>query len=263
VSGLLQELNQQYEIGLRVLDNKELQASFPGLISGAGDECAVYEPHSGYINPVDYVAMWVNEGRAAGGVALETTNVASLLRHGNRVAGISTSIGEIHAQHVIIAAGAWTPGLMQAEGLETTIRTKGIQVNLIKKAAAFPHPIVIDERTGFFTRPARNDISFAGTTIQDWGRSPDKDIFASPSDETLAALAARFPWLNRGELSGARCAVDAYTPDGNGITDWVDGVKDLYIASGWSGCGIKVAPAVATHVANEILNTQAGKSDVE
>jgi sarcosine oxidase subunit beta len=61
------------------------------------------------------------------------------------------------------------------------------------------------------------------------------------------------PALAGVRLAGSRVGFDGYTPDKRPAIGW-HGPVGLYACTGFSGGGIKVAPAVADLVAEEIIS---------
>lgn len=251
---LVHSINKQYSLQLEVISAKELKQNFGHLINGLNSECAIFEPLSGYVDPVRVVEKWISNGRRLGAAALEMTNVEGIEAVNGQGVCVTTSIGKISARIVVSAIGAWTGRTTIPFISNSKLLTKGIQVNQIRKKAKFSHPIVVDETTGFFTRPSHDEFSIVGTTVNDWGLAPDAKYFASPTDEVLQSLINRFPWLDGGKLSGARCGIDSYTPSSEGFMEWHQDIPQLFVTAGWSGCGIKVAPAVGRHIAATVIN---------
>lgn len=251
---LVHSINKQYSLQLEILSAKELKQNFSHLINGLNNECAIFEPLSGYVDPVRVVEKWIGNGRRLGAAALEMTNVEGIEALNKREICVTTSIGKISARIVVSAMGAWTGKTNIPSISNHQLLTKGIQVNQIKKRTKFLHPIVVDETTGFFTRPSHDEFSIVGTTVNDWGLAPDAKYFASPTDDDLQLLVNRFPWLDGGTLSGARCGVDSYTPSSDGFMEWHQDIPQLFVTAGWSGCGIKIAPAVSNHIAATVNN---------
>jgi sarcosine oxidase subunit beta len=70
-------------------------------------------------------------------------------------------------------------------------------------------------------------------------------------DESLTVAASVFPQLAGGELVVADASVpETFTPDGLPYIDFVDDAQGVFVATGWSGHGFAIAPAVAQHVAD-------------
>lgn len=74
-------------------------------------------------------------------------------------------------------------------------------------------------------------------------------------DARLRAAAA-FPASSTGINAGGYNGVDAYTARMRSVVGFVPGYSSLYLASGYSGRGYKVAPALAAAAAWEITGIE-------
>ena len=58
------------------------------------------------------------------------TTALSLLTHASRVTGVRTTQGDIAAQYIVLAAGAWSDELALTAGLRLPMRTVALQMLL-------------------------------------------------------------------------------------------------------------------------------------
>src|SRR5207248_10043009 len=58
------------------------------------------------------------------------TYTSSLLIHNDHIVGAKTEHGDVKAEHVILAAGAWSDELAMTVGLRLPIRTRALQMIL-------------------------------------------------------------------------------------------------------------------------------------
>ncbi len=148
---------------------------------------------------------------------------------------------------VVLAAGAWTPGLLGASGFDPSgLTTKGIQYTL-HTATGGPRTAFVDDRTDLFGRPTPDGL-LLGLPTEAWGIGPS----VPAPDEALAQRAAalaerRFPGLQLHSASRPATAVDCYAPDHllslRPVTD------RLFTFSGGSGGSVKTALAASDRAA--------------
>src|SRR4030095_6771202 len=76
------------------------------------------EPAAGYCSPVETAQGFARAARAAGARILEDTAVVGLLVEGDRVRGVRTTAGNIHAPVVLNAAGLWSAPVAAMAGVD-------------------------------------------------------------------------------------------------------------------------------------------------
>lgn len=108
----------------------------------------------------------------------ENEAVLDWVRRGERVVGLRTTVAERRADAVVLAAGAWSGGLLP--GLPVT-PVRG-QMLLLRSAPGTLAPIVFER--GRYLIPRRDGRILAGSTVERAGF--DKGVTAAVHDELLA-----------------------------------------------------------------------------
>lgn len=217
----------------------------------------------------------------AGVRAFENTAVLSTMRHGDRVTGVRTVRGDIHAGAVVWATGAWARNL-ESEGLPLPVRSARMGHVVTQPVEPRPGPI-LHGPNGVHGCGALTDLpSFAPDVFGSiGGPGPDgegpiayDDYLASSrsgqlhlgggidgegslnphvSARSTAAMITRFveryPHLAHVGVTGLWAGLTSSTPDGLPIVDRVDGVfvnvgHEWGLASG-PICGQILAEAIA------------------
>ncbi|MBI2527905.1 MAG: FAD-binding oxidoreductase, partial [Candidatus Rokubacteria bacterium] len=75
-------------------------------------------------------------------------------------------------------------------------------------------------------------------------------------------LTHRLPLMERAMFTGGYRAFDAYSGDRHAVLDGITGIEGLFLATGFSGAGFKIAPAVGLCVADVIAGEPARTVDV-
>ena len=228
---------------------------------------AAWEPESGYADPAATVEGFRRRGHELGARILQWTAVTKILRRGSRVLGVETSAGRIDAGAVVVAAGAWAPGLCREIGLEIPARVKGLDTVQVTRPAALaqPHLVFIDNVQGSYFRPESGIRTIVGVPCQDWDLDPDAPTVLPPGAPTVGAqiLTHRIPAMEGATLERGYRAFDCYSRDRHAILGRVDGIDGLYLATAFSGSGFKIAPAVGMCVAELIVDGRAKTVDIE
>lgn len=240
---------------IELLEPAQLARRYPGLRLD-GVAAVGYEPDGGYGNPASTARELLLAARAAGARVHAGVRVEALLSRGERITGVRTNLGEITASTVVLAGGASSARVAATAGLDLPITGEPIGIALSRSAAktGYHVPAAIDDTLGNYFRPD-------GTPGMYFGVSCDAEPAPTWTDHALrgerietarAALQARVPALADGQLAGTRVGVDGYTPDRHPLIGPA-GPDGLYLATGMSGGGYKIAPAVGELAAAQIL----------
>lgn len=228
---------------------------------------AAYEPESGYVNPVDTVLGFARRARELGVRVMEWTTVVRIIHSESRVSGVETSDGMIETPRVVLAAGAWTTQLCRDIGIECFARAKGIDVVVVTRPEELtrPHMTFRDYIQGSTFRPESGILTMVGVPCYEWDLDPDSVSAALPPTAPLEGaeiLTHRFPPMERATFTGGFRAFDSYSADRHAVLDEVGGLEGLYLATGFSGAGFKIAPAVGICIAELIADKKAHTVDI-
>jgi len=231
-------------------------------------ELAAYEPESGYADPATASASLLAAAREAGATVRPTACAVGVLTDGNRVTGVRTSDGDVAADLVILAAGAWSGQLAAGIGLELPIRSWVHDTAYVVRPPGFrPTPAFIDFGRAMYARPEGEHLFLVG--LED-----DNPVLDDPdavrrgaegfTDRAVERLTGRLPRLADGGLHSANYGVDGITPDQQAIIGPAapHGPEGLWLACGFSGTGFKTAPAVGESLARMILDGPASAPEL-
>jgi glycine/D-amino acid oxidase-like deaminating enzyme len=96
---------------VRVVDDATELRSLAGGLAVDEVRAAKWTPRDAKLNPFRLCYALLEATRALGGTVVTGVRVDRLLASGGRVAGVSTSHGEVAAGAVLLATNAWTPAL--------------------------------------------------------------------------------------------------------------------------------------------------------
>lgn len=228
-----------------------------------------YEPASGYCNPVETAQGFARAARAGGARVMEDTAVVGLLVERDRVRGVRTEAGEIHAPVVLNAAGLWSAGVAAMAGVTLPIHVCRHRISIVTwpETDRRPHPMVYDFVTNIYTRPELGEhILVGGLDAEESQDTADPDAYKEgvsldEATEALARVSHRFPVLADGRIARGYAGCFDVTPDWHPILDRV-GPQGYHVAAGFSGHGFKLSPAVGHMVAALIAEGPGGHPDL-
>ena len=254
-------LNVLLQLGYDVdrIDGRELHRRFPAWPSESYPD-GYFNPTAGWVESQNVVSWLISEAVQSGVFVLETS-MLRLLERGSRVSGIVTREGhDLHANTVIVAAGAWTPTLLP--WLEPALQCVGQPVYQFLlndpepfQVKQFPPWAADIANTGWYGFPAQPDgiLKIAnhgsGVIVDPLGEKvvpPDSDErFLSFAEET-------FPGLETSPIVQRRLCLYCDSWDGDFWIDWDPNREGLLVAAGGSGHGFKFAPGLGDLIADKV-----------
>jgi sarcosine oxidase subunit beta len=265
---LKQNVAMQRELGANVelIDRRQLQELEPDWALDEV-ELAAYEPESGYGDGNVVANDFLSCARDLGATYLPKSAATSLLIEGDRICGVQTEAGAIHAPVVIVATGPWTRPLLQPAGFDPPIEAEYHQVAILKNPPGMKAGgcACIDSMTATYFRPDGGDKFLVGDF---YGKRPvDPDNFpqrASDTDleEIIERASRRIPKLENAEVMRGVTGVYDMTPDARPLLGRVPGVEGLYLCAGFSGMGFKISPAIGLVMSELVLDGAATTVDI-
>jgi glycine oxidase len=169
----------------------------------------------------------------------EQCAVSGFIRDGERICGVHTSAGEMRADRVVVAAGAWSGELLRSLGIALPVEPVKGQMILYKCAEDFLTSIVL--ANGRYAIPRRDGHVLIGSTLEHVGF--DK----TPTEEALASLKASavglLPALVDAEVVGHWAGLRPGSPEGIPFIGPVPGHDGLWLNCGHFRNGLVLAPA--------------------
>jgi glycine/D-amino acid oxidase-like deaminating enzyme len=255
---LEQTLALQRSLGIRaeIVEPEDLGRIEP-RIDASGLGAVLWEPGSGYGDPSAVTAGFAAAARRLGVVVEQGVEVVAIRHQGGRVIGVDTATGDgIDAPTVINAAGLWAPRVARLAGVDLPIVVGRHPVFLLERDPRFgpAHTVYLDLAGGSYVRPETGGLTITGSLTDDEAQHPmDADLLGSEAgfDEAvgvLARTAQAIPALANGRFSRGYAGAFDITPDWMPILDQSP-IRGFWIASGMSGHGFKLSPAVGEMLA--------------
>lgn len=219
-----------------------------------------YDTLAGFADPYLTTMAYAKRARELGVTIRPGTAVTNLHLDGD-LKKVETNAGIFESPQVLIAVGPWVNEIGRMIGLRFPVEVSRHKVITLKidRPYQLDWPIVKDLTTAdkMYFRPETGGVVLVGTgdhgdPIEDPDSLPD--FIDDDHVERMAALIAnRMPAFADGYYVAGWTGPYDITPDWNPVVGPVPGIKGLFVATGFSGHGFKLAPSVGEGLALTIL----------
>lgn len=262
LAGARANVAMQKKIGIRteIVEGPEAANDLPWL-DPDGVTAIVHEPDGGYADPVQSTEAYIGAFARKGGTYKPKTPVRALLRDGDRVTGILTDEGEIAAGCVVNASGPWSGMLAASANIDLPIRVVREQDTVWQARGDRPLPdcSVSNAVDAIYLRPLGDNRFIVGRGFPKDYFDTDPNNFKETADASFITdvqerLERRFPPMMQGaRLLDSYAALYDVTPDWYPFVGPRQGLPGYADASGGSGHGFKIAPAIGRELAAWLL----------
>ncbi len=235
----------------------------PG-VEAAKDQPAAWMPNDGYAEPYTLATAYATAARALGVAFVTGCEVVAIRVVDGRARGVTTRDGDVDAERVVIAAGAWSSGIAARAGGAVpafAIRHQAwVTAPLDWLTSSFPVVRVPDRLA--YLRPEVGGLmlGFFETTPLAVDLAADRQftVAATPRDREVltmhaAALLDVIPGLEEARVVGGTAGVPTYTPDGHFVVGELPGIAGLFVATGCCAHGIAGAGGIGRAVTEAVM----------
>lgn len=228
------------------------------------------------LDPAALTVSYALMARAHGAEVRTHLTTRALVTAGERIRGVVTDQGPVHADHVVVAAGPWSASLLRPLGIELSVSgARGWLVNLQPADSVLSRLV---GRAGWHVPPSAepspplqaaevakaNPAVDAGVLLQPnadgtllVGGSRQRVVTPEPEDpgvpQRLLREAIRLvPSLEKAAVLEAWWGIRPVTPDGRPVVGTVG--EGLTVATGHGSVGVILAAGTARLVATAILD---------
>ncbi|WP_448608432.1 NAD(P)/FAD-dependent oxidoreductase [Geodermatophilus sp. URMC 60] len=248
----------QNELGVpsRVIGVDEARRLSP-LIATEGLLAAAYSPTDGHCTPESVVLGYAAAARRAGATLLPHCAAAGIDVRDGRVTGVRTAAGTIRTDTVVCAAGAWSAEVGSWAGVDLLVTPLRRQILVTEPMPGLdPHtPFTIDFETSLYFHREGSGLLLG---MSDPAETPGFAL--SRSDAWLPrlgeAIERRAPALAEVGIVGGWAGLYEMTPDHNALIGRADTVEGFLYATGFSGHGFLMGPAVGEVVRDLYLGEE-------
>jgi len=228
-----------------------------------------YSPHDPNVDPFSVATALYKGARRAGASFLFNAEVTGImLTKEGSAAGVETTRGAVSAPALVNAAGPWAAELCLKAGMrkKPPMVPRRRQIWQIAQGLDIPRriPIIIDVDAPFYLRPYRELFLFS-LMDEDEIKLTDNE---PPFDWELILqiedrVTGRIPMLLEASFGKGWAGWRTLTPDDAPVLGKVEATPGFYMAAGFGGHGIALAPFCGKMIASEILGEKTHEPALE
>lgn len=236
---------------VRLIDRQQALELAPGLnervLAGS------FSPADGQADPPRTTRAFAQAAQRHGATYQENTPVLALVREGERITGVTTPQGDIQADLLILATGAWSNQLLQPLGLRLPLRPYALQMLLSTPAPSKTLQPVLSAVGRHLSLKQRLDGSyFLGGG---WLGNPTPDLNGymmrqSSIEGNWQTACELLPAVAQQRIARSWCGLEAESFDAIPFIGQAPGFSNLILAVGFSGHGFALSPAIGRAVAD-------------
>src|SRR3989441_936346 len=221
---------------------------------GAAPDCrgALFAPEDGTVDPQALTRACLADARRLG-AALIAERVEEVRRDGGRATGVVTAAGATAAEHVVVAAGAWSGGL---RGLPRPLPVEPVRGQMAAVPWPGGPPAILYHDHGYVL--ARGGAALLGSTMERAGF--DSRVTNEGLAQIFRGAVRLLPRLETQPVVRMWAGLRPGTPDGRPILGPDPDVERLWYATGHGRNGVLLA-SLTGEITGDLLAR--GETDVD
>lgn len=259
------------------LDRSKIREYFPEA-NLDGYEYVLYEPESGYAEPVSTATSFVDKARELGAKIITKNEVERIESEGGSVRILMKGGDIIKSEKVVLATNTWTNSLLKNSGLSKKdmlpIHASLHTVINLRRPGDYQgiKPSLWDPPNLCYYKMEGRTVTVIGSLdpkIDQESLDADSDIPEEATeeyiDEYLPRIVERLPPMGRAGVISTHNGLYDMTPDGQAIIDSLEdiGLPSVYVCAGLSGHGFKLSPAYGKIVSEMVTDTEPDKASFD
>lgn len=251
--GFVRDQQEMGFVDVRLVDKQEVRMLVPGISEKVVE--GSYSPSDGQADPTLTTRAFANAAERYGATYWKGTACLALVKQGQRVVGAQTERGEVRAQVVVLAAGAWSNELLSTIGISLPIRMYALQMVLSTPASInVLQPVLSAVNRSLSLKQLNSGAFLIGGG---WLGEPTADgRFYTMRPENVRGnwetACEILPAVDQQRIEQSWCGLEAKSFDDTPFIGEMPGVEGLTVAAGFSGHGFALAPALGRAVADQI-----------
>lgn len=237
-------LQNSLGVSTRMITPAEAQRLSPS-ISTEGLLAAAFSPKDGHCSPESVVLGYATAARRHGARLMTNCEVTGIEMHDGEVVAVTTEGGRIVTDTVVCVAGAWSQQIGAYAGVDLPVTPMRRQILITESVPdlAPATPFTIDFSTSYYFHGEGEGLLLG---MSDPDETPGFKLGRSDSwlPRLGEAIAHRTPAFTDIGIASGWAGLYEMTPDHNGLIGEAPDVSRFLYATGFSGHGFLMAPAI-------------------
>lgn len=251
------EVQRSLGLDVELLSRDDVTDVVPILdVDGMDAVGATFCPSDGHADPFKTTYAYATAAQRQGAQFYRFTEVEDVLTDGDAIAGVRTSRGDVTADYVINAAGAWSKQIADMAGVELPNVPYKKEILVTERMARVFDAMVISFKDGIYFSQQEEGQVLGGIPPPETVTGFDEAAtlpFLQHMSRTLTRYA---PVLRHINVLRQWTGYYDVTPDARPILGEVDELRGFIQCNGFSGHGFMLAPIAARVLAERIVGEQ-------
>jgi glycine oxidase len=242
---------KKWQSNLQLIDSKEIYELEPELSPKlATHNKAIWMPDVRQVRNPRLVKATKKYLLKQGVKFIEQTEVTGFIKNANKVTGVTSSIGDIAADKVLVAGGAWSAILLKNMNINVAVEPVKGQMILFKTEPDMIKRITLSQDR--YVIPRRDGRVLVGSTLEH--TAFDKAITTEAREELMQEAFRIIPRLKEAEIEHHWAGLRPGSTNGIPYICPVREVEGLFLNTGHYRNGVVLGPASARLASDLILN---------
>lgn len=238
---------------------KEIRDVCPSLSSKIIS--ASYCPTDGHADSKETLSSYVDAGKRNGVIFSDNEEVLEISCINNKINSIKTTKRVISCKFCILANGIYCNKILRTIGKKIPLEIPIVTVIQTEKTAKLLKPVIGVANASLAMRQENNGYFRISSGFQDWNGNlklkndlPYAETTLEKIQSTIYQSIEVIPELKNCSIKSFWGGLIDLTPDALPVIDYVSECEGLIVASGFSGHGFGIAPAISGIISDLILN---------
>lgn len=243
---------EKWQSNLQVIDTQEIIDVEPELSPGLAKNKAIWMPDVYQVRNPRLVKVTKKYLLKQGVKFLEQTEVTGFITQASKVTGVKASSGEILADKVLLAGGAWSARLLKNMHINIEVEPVKGQMILFKSNPGKIKRITLSQDR--YVIPRKDGRVLVGSTLEHTGFK--KEITSSAREELMAEAFRIIPALQEAEIEHHWAGLRPGSTTGIPYICAIPEMEGLYLNTGHFRNGVVLGPASGRLMSDLILKKQ-------
>ena len=240
---------EKWQSNLQVIDTQEIIDVEAELSPDLAKNKAIWMPDVRQVRNPRLVKATKKYLLKQGVKFLEQTEVTGFVAQNNKISGVKTSSGDIHADKVLLAGGAWSAKLLKNISINVEVEPVKGQMILFKTELGKIKRITLSQDR--YVIPRKDGRVLVGSTLEHTGFK--KEVTSSAREELMAEAFRIIPALEKAEVEHHWAGLRPGSTDGIPYICAIPEMEGLYLNTGHFRNGVVLGPASARLMSDLIL----------